>query len=258
MKPGSSPVHSNIYCAKWLVSHIQESSLNVLHGIYATVYAPYWYRLLGAKVGKGAEISTALGVVPDMLTLGDDTFIADAVMLGDEQIDGGWMTMRPTVISHRSFVGNGSYIPDGTVLPEHVLIGVHTHAPRNEQMHSGDTWLGSPPMHLPAREQVSGFAEHLTFKPSLLRRLGRSLIEAFRIVAPHAVVIAVGYTLVLDVMPIAGAGRWGEVVGDLAIAGLAYGIGNFWWSCCSSGCCWDATASTRRPCGRRSCGFRKA
>ena len=227
LKPGSSPVHSNIYCAKWLVSHIQESSLNVLHGIYATVYAPYWYRLLGAKVGKGAEISTALGVVPDMLTLGDDTFIADAVMLGDEQIDGGWMTMRPTVISHRSFVGNGSYIPDGTTLPEHVLIGVHTHAPRNAQMHSGDTWLGSPPMHLPAREQVSGFAEHLTFKPSILRRLGRSLIEAFRIVAPHAVVIAVGYTLVLDVMPIAGAGRWGEVVGDLAIAGIAYGIGNF-------------------------------
>ena len=227
LKPGVSPVHSNIYCAKWLVSHIQESSLNVLHGIYATVFAPYWYRLLGAKVGKGAEISTALGVVPDMLTLGDDTFIADAVMLGDEQIDGGWMTMRPTVIAHRSFVGNGSYIPDGTVLPEHVLIGVHTHAPRNDQMHSGDTWLGSPPMHLPAREQVSGFAEHLTFKPSLLRRLGRSLIEAFRIVAPHAVVIAVGYTLVLDVMPIAGAGRWGEVVSDLAIAGIAYGIGNF-------------------------------
>ncbi|NBV16212.1 Pls/PosA family non-ribosomal peptide synthetase [Janthinobacterium sp.] len=227
LKPGISPVHSNIYCAKWLVSHIQESSLNVLHGIYATVFAPYWYRLLGAKVGKGAEISTALGVVPDMLTLGDDTFIADAVMLGDEQIDGGWMTMRPTVVSHRSFVGNGSYIPDGTMLPEHVLIGVHTHAPRNEQMHSGDTWLGSPPMHLPAREQVSGFAEHLTFKPSMLRRLGRSLIEAFRIVAPHAVVIAVGYTLVLDVMPIAGAGRWGEVVGDLAIAGIAYGIGNF-------------------------------
>ncbi|MGK5027551.1 Pls/PosA family non-ribosomal peptide synthetase [Janthinobacterium sp. RB2R34] len=227
LKPGVSAVHSNVYCAKWLVSHIQESSLNVLHGIYATVFAPYWYRLLGAKVGKGAEISTALGVVPDMLTLGDDTFIADAVMLGDEQIDGGWMTMRPTVISHRSFVGNGSYIPDGTVLPEHVLIGVHTHAPRNDQMHGGDTWLGSPPMHLPAREQVSGFAEHLTFKPSPLRRLGRSLIEAFRIVAPHALVIAVGYTLVLDVMPLAGAGRWSEVVADLAMAGVAYGIGNF-------------------------------
>ncbi|MET3134460.1 non-ribosomal peptide synthetase-like protein [Oxalobacteraceae bacterium GrIS 1.11] len=227
LKAGRSQVHSNIYCAKWLVSHIQESSLNVLHGIYATVYAPFWYRLLGAKVGRDAEISTALGVVPDMLTLGDETFIADAVMLGDEQIDGGWMTMQHTVISHRSFVGNGSYIPDGTILPEHVLIGVHSHAPENGQMASGDTWLGSPPIHLPAREQVSGYPEWLTFRPSPLRRLGRGLIEGFRIVTPHAVVIAVGYTVVLDVMPLAGAGKWGTVTRDLALAGLAYGIGNY-------------------------------
>ncbi|MYM66803.1 amino acid adenylation domain-containing protein [Pseudoduganella sp. FT55W] len=227
LKPGQFPVHGNTYCAKWLVSQIQESSLNVLHGIYATVFAPYWYRLLGAKVGKDAEISTALGVVPDMLTLGDETFIADAVMLGDEEIDGGWMVMKPTVISHRSFVGNGAYIPDGTVLPEHVLIGVHSRAPDNAQMNSGDTWLGSPPINLPAREQTSGYPEWLTFHPSPLRRLGRGLIEAFRIVAPHALVIAVGYTLVLAVMPAAGAGRWGEVIWDLTLAGLVYGVGNY-------------------------------
>ncbi|NYE59585.1 non-ribosomal peptide synthetase-like protein [Duganella sp. 1224] len=227
LKPGQFPVHGNTYCAKWLVSQIQESSLNVLHGIYATVFAPYWYRLLGAKVGKDAEISTALGVVPDMLTLGDETFIADAVMLGDEEIDGGWMVMKPTVVSHRSFVGNGAYIPDGTVLPEHVLIGVHSRAPDNHHMKDGDTWLGSPPINLPAREQTSGYPEHLTFHPSPLRRLGRGLIEAFRIVAPHALVIAVGYTLVLAVMPAAGAGRWAEVTWDLALAGLGYGVLNY-------------------------------
>jgi len=227
MKPGRSAIHSNTYCAKWLVSHIQESSLAILHGIYATVFAPWWYRLLGAKVGRDAEISTALGVVPDMLTLGDETFIADAVMLGDEQIDGGWMTIQATVVSHRSFVGNGSYIPDGTILPERVLVGVHTHAPENARMASGDTWLGSPPIHLPAREETSGYPESLTYRPSLLRRLGRTLVEAFRIVAPHAVVIAVGYTVVLDVMPLAGAGRWGMVVLDLALIGILYGIGNY-------------------------------
>jgi non-ribosomal peptide synthetase-like protein len=227
LKAGSWPVHSNIYCGKWLVNQIQESSLNVLHGVYATVYAPFWYRLLGAKVGRDAEISSALGVVPDMLTLGDESFIADAVMLGDEQIDGGWMTLQPTVISRRSFVGNGAYIPDGTTLPENVLLGVHSHAPRNNQMREGDTWLGSPPMHLPAREQVSGFPESLTYRPSAARRICRGLVEAFRIVAPHAIVTAVGYTVVLNVMPAAGAGRWAETIWELSIAGLLYGIGTF-------------------------------
>jgi non-ribosomal peptide synthetase-like protein len=227
LKPGSWPVHSNLYCSKWLVNQIQESSLSVLHGVYATVFAPFWYRLLGAKVGRDAEISTALGVVPDMLTLGDETFIADAVLLGDEQIDGGWMRLQPTVISRRSFVGNGAYIPDGTILPENVLIGVHSRAPDNALMRDGDTWLGSPPINLPAREQVHGFPEQLTFHPSRWRRLGRTLVEAARIVTPHAIVIAVGYTLVLDVMPLAGAGNWSAVIGTLTIAGLLYGIGTF-------------------------------
>jgi len=227
LKPGLYQIHGNTYCQKWLVNQIQESSLHVLHGIYATVYAPFWYRLLGAKVGKGAEISTALGVVPDMLTLGDETFIADAVLLGDEEIDAGWMKMQPTVISRRSFVGNGAYIPDGTILPENVLIGVHSCAPTNAQMHAGDTWLGSPPIHLPAREETKGFPENLTFTPSAARRIGRGLVEAFRIITPHAIIIAVGYTVVLNLMPLAGDDRWMEVFLYLLFAGLLYGMGSF-------------------------------
>ena len=232
LKPGSCSVHSNLYYAKWLVSQIQESSLYVLHGVSATVYAPLWYRLLGAKVGRGAEISAALGLVPDMLELGDESFIADAVMLGDERIDGGWMTLQPTVISRRSFVGNFAYIQDGTTLPENVLIGVLSTAPANDKIRSGDTWLGSPPINLPAREHVKGFADELTFRPSLLRRYCRGLVEAFRIVAPHAIVIAVGYTVVNAVMPIAESGKWLNVILYLSIAGLLYGIGTFLFVAC--------------------------
>ncbi|MGB8544303.1 MAG: Pls/PosA family non-ribosomal peptide synthetase, partial [Azonexus sp.] len=224
---GRWPVHGNIYGSRWLVNQIQEFSLNILHGIYATVYSPFWYRLLGARVGRGAEISTAQGLIPDLLTLGDETFIADAVMLGDEAIDGGWMSLRPTVISRRSFVGNGAYVPDGTVIPENVLIGVHSHVPANDAMRPGDTWLGSPAINLPAREQTAGFPEELTFRPSKRRRIGRGLVEAFRIVTPHAAVIAVGYTVVLNVMPLAEAGRWGAVAWYLNVAGLLYGLGAF-------------------------------
>ena len=224
LQAGRWQIHSRVYCSRWLVNQIQESSLNILHGIYATVYAPFWYRLLGAKVGRDAEISTAQGLVPDLLTLGDETFIADAVMLGDEEVDGGWMTLKPTVVSRRSFVGNGAYIPDGTTLPENVLIGVQSRAPANERMQPGDTWLGSPPINLPAREQTAGYPEALTFRPSSLRRVGRALVEAFRIISPHALVIAVGYTVVLNVMPLAEAGRWRDAFVALTIAGVFFGI----------------------------------
>ena len=228
LQPGTWSVHSGRYLSKWLTNQIQEGSLATLHGIYATVFSASWYRMLGAKVGKRTELSTALGVVPDMLTLGDECFVADAVMLGDERIDGGFMTVQPTVVSRRSFIGNGAYVPDGSTIPEGVLIGVMSAVPRNADMQAGQTWIGSPAINLPAREVVQGYPDHLTFAPSRRRVLGRGLVEAFRIGAPHALVIAAGYAIVLDAMPLAAAGRWGAVVLDLAVAGVVFGLVAFW------------------------------
>ena len=141
---------------------------------------------MGTKVGRHAEISTAVGIVPDLLTLGDDTFIADGVMLGDEEHRGGWMVLQPTRIGNRSFVGNGAYVADGAVVPDDVLIGVQTRTPENDQLRSGQTWMGSPPLLLPARERIEGFPESLTFRPSWQRKIGRGLVESLRIVLPLA------------------------------------------------------------------------
>jgi non-ribosomal peptide synthetase-like protein len=227
LKEGSWTVHSPVYFSKWLGNQIQESSLFVLHGLYATVYAPWWYRLLGAKVGAGTEISTALGVVPDMLTIGRDSFVADGVMLGDERIEGGWMSLRPTIVGDRTFLGNGAFVPDGSILPDDVLIGVQSSVPANARMHPGETWVGNPPIILPAREQFEGFDPRLTFHPSLRRRLSRGFVEGLRIVMPMAVVIAVGYLTVALVMPLAGAGRIVDTALALALAGFLYGVGSF-------------------------------
>ncbi|MEI7456716.1 MAG: Pls/PosA family non-ribosomal peptide synthetase [Nitrosomonadales bacterium] len=227
LQAGTWSVHSAVYFGKWLGNQIQESSLFVLHGLYATVYAPWWYRLLGARVGAGTEISTALGVVPDMLTIGTDSFVADGVMLGDERIEGGWMSLRATVIGDRTFLGNGAFVPDGSVLPDDVLIGVQSSVPENARMSAGDTWVGNPPISLPAREQFKDFDSRLTFKPSLIRRLSRGFVEGLRIVMPMAVVIAVGYLTVDLVMPLASAGRIIDTALALALAGFLYGIGSF-------------------------------
>ena len=77
------------------------------------------------------------------------------VMLGDDDVEGGWMTLRRTTVGHRSFVGNGAYVPDGSVIPPNVLIGVQSRAPESARMKPGDTWFGTPPIQLPAREVVT-------------------------------------------------------------------------------------------------------
>ena len=225
---GLFAVHSVAFWRKKAVTLILDSSLHVLHGLYASVFAPLWLRCLGVTVGRHAEISTAEGMVPELLRLGEDSFIADGAMLGDEEQRGGWMVLKPTEIGNRSFVGNGAYIPDGTRVPDDVLIGVQTCAPANSQLKSGQTWMGSPPVLLPARECLKGFPEALTFRPSAARRVGRGLIEALRIVLPLSVVIATGYLIVVLVMPLAEEEGWGVGAAlALSAAGCIFGVASF-------------------------------
>ncbi len=184
---------------------------------------------MGAKVGRHSEISTAVGIVPDLLTLGDDAFIADDVMLGDEELRGGWMVLCPTGIGNRSFVGNGAYVTGGAQVPDDVLIGVQTRTPENDRLRSGQTWMGSPPLLLPARERIEGFPESLTFRPSWMRKVGRAAVESLRIVLPLAFVIASGYLIIQVVMPIAAADDkgWFDVANALALSGVLFGLGSF-------------------------------
>ncbi len=227
LETGSYAIHGGTYYRKWFASQILETSLQTLHGLFATIYAPTWFRLLGAKVGKNTEISTANGVIPEMLTLGEESFIADAVMLGDEEIKGGWMTLKSTQIGNRSFVGNSAYIADGTVLPDNVLIGVQSKTPDNRELYSGQTWFGSPPLLLPAREAAEQYPDHLTFQPSFKRRLMRGLIEGLRIVLPAALAIGVGYMIVLEIIDVINNYNIATGLLALTLAGLLYGVGCF-------------------------------
>jgi len=224
---GLFSVHGATYVRTWLVTRILDSSLGVLHGLYASVFAPTWLRLMGAQVGRGSEISTATGIVPDLLHLGEHCFIADGVMLGDEEQRGGWKVLRHTSIGNRSFVGNGAYVADGAAVPDDVLIGVQTRTPDNALLRSGQTWLGSPPILLPARECLGGFDARLTFNPSRRRRLARAVVEGLRTVLPLAFVIASGYLIVQMVMPLAGDQKWLRMALDLALAGCLYGVASF-------------------------------
>ena len=214
--------YSGAYFGKWLLSAILDASLQVLHGLYASVYVATWLRLLGTKVGRDAEISTAEGVVPELLELGDESFIADGAMLGDEEQRGGWMFLRRTRVGNRSFVGNGAYVPDGTDFPDDFLLGVQSAAPRNGQMQAGETWMGSPPMLLPARETIASQDHALTFRPSWVRRCARAFIEGLRIIVPLAFVIAVGYVTVYETMDYVIDEDWWGFAGAMTVAGLAY------------------------------------
>ena len=191
IEPGTYPVHSRNYIRKWLAEQIMALSLIVVHPIYATVYISTMFRALGAKVGKNTEISTANSVTHTMLEIGEESFIADAVTLGEADVRAQRLILEKTTIGSSSFVGNSALIPQGYKLADNVLIGVLSTPPTTEQIksHEKSDWFGSPAIALPQRQQSYPYSRDLTHTPSIGRRLARGFVELIRILIPQTAVI---------------------------------------------------------------------
>jgi non-ribosomal peptide synthetase-like protein len=191
-KAGRYSVWSFFYLRRWAVSLATEVALDTLSSLYATLYMRAWYQLMGARIGKGSEIATNLAGRYDIVAIGENCFVADEVALGDEDIRRGWMRLKPVAVGDRVFIGNDAIVPPGTSLPSDALIGVKSKPPTGREVHSGETWFGSPPILLPARQRADSADVALTFNPTRMRKFGRAAYEALNISLPSMLYITFG------------------------------------------------------------------
>jgi non-ribosomal peptide synthetase-like protein len=205
VRPGSHAVTSGFYLRFWIVRQLGALALELLHPIYATLFVRPWFRLMGATVGRRAEISTATSVVHDLIEIGPESFIADGVVLGAAKAEPGRIKLDTTVIGRRTFIGNSALIPAGSTIGDDALIGVLSRPPADMELAAtpGATWFGSPPLRLPARQVATMFDEGARFNPPRRLVAARLAMETLRTILPLSIFISL-LSLLLS------------VVGDLA------------------------------------------
>ena len=192
VKPGKYSLYSWFYVKKWLVDQMNSISLIVLHPIYATLFITPYFRAFGAKIGKKTEISTASNVTYPLLNIGDRSFIADSVTLGEADVRGQQLILENTYIDNNSFVGNSALIPQGYHLGSDMLIGVLSVPPTKEQLEQNDDtkdWFGSPSIAIPKRQQSESFDDVKTFSPTKKLIIFRGIVEFIRIILPQTVIL---------------------------------------------------------------------
>lgn len=197
LEEGTFRIHSFWYLRKWFIDRLMDLALDILHPVFATLYIVPFLRALGVKIGKRAEVSTARGLNFELLEIGDESFVADSVLMGDAEVRGNEITLQTTKLNSRAFAGNASLLPQGTTLASETLVGVLSIAPPPDKpLASNTSCFGSPPVRMPARHRVEGHADHLRFTPSRGRIAARLTIEGLRIVLPRAVIVfGLGFAL---------------------------------------------------------------
>ncbi|MGW2183547.1 Pls/PosA family non-ribosomal peptide synthetase [Streptomyces sp. NPDC001732] len=194
--PGIHPARSALGVRKWIADKLLEHSLLLTNSLYATLYTVPWLRLLGARIGRRAEVSTAAHIDPDLLTLEDGSFVADMAGIGIATFAADRMAFWPTEVGGRAFVGNAALVPAGTRLGPGALVGVGT-VPPPERVPADSTWLGSPALRLPVRQASGPYPEELTFRPTRRAVLGRLAIEFFRVTMPASVLATSAFLYLL-------------------------------------------------------------
>jgi non-ribosomal peptide synthetase-like protein len=172
-----------------------------------TLLWPWWLRLAGMRIGRDSEVSTILDVLPEHLSLGGGSFLADGVYLGVPAERRGVVTWRPASLGERTFVGNHVVVPGGESLPDDLVLGVSTVADA-ARMPADSGWFGQPSFRLPRREVVE-VDRRFTHEPGPLRYTNRLGWECARFLLP--------------LLPTAAGLWWFD-----AVAGAA--AGHAWWA----------------------------
>ncbi len=180
---GVFPLRSWFGLRKWLADNLMNTSLAATNSLYATLYTIPWLRLLGAKIGQRAEVSTVSHVDPDLLVVGAESFVADLAVVGAARHYRGCIALGVTEIGVRTFVGNAALVPSNTRLPDNSLIGVQS-VPPAQPMERGTSWLGSPAIFLPRRQVCANFDERVTYNPPARLVACRLAIEFLRVTLP--------------------------------------------------------------------------
>lgn len=199
LREGKYKIHSFWYLRKWFIERLMDLALDVLHPVFASLYIVPFLKALGVKIGNRAEVSNARGLQFELLEIGEESFVADAVLTGDAEVRANELILKKTKLEARAFAGNASVVPQGTTLASGTLLGVLSIAPpAGTPMANNSSCFGSPPVLMPNRHRAEGHRDDLLFSPSKGRIAARLTIEGLRIVVPRAVIIfGLGFSLQL-------------------------------------------------------------
>ncbi len=186
IQPGTYSVYSILYLRKWLSDGLMKLSRRLLLPLFTTMYFPSWLRLLGARIGRRAEISTVWYFAPDLMDIGEESFFADGSIIGGKRFFGNRFEVGVNHIGRRSFIGNSAILPMGVSVGDRCLLGVLSAPPHNSEktVPDGSEWLGSPPFALPNRPKVGNFTDEVTFNPTRKLYFQRAIIDGLRILIP--------------------------------------------------------------------------
>jgi len=143
--PGLYTIHSTA-CLQWmgynsLILLANSAFLDVLR---LSPFQTLFYRLMGAKIGKGVNVNTAGPADLSMLEIGDHVLIGGGVALICHASERGFIRLAPTRIGNNVSIGLGSVIMPDCEIGDGASLSPCSYLPKGTKIPPKGVWGGNP------------------------------------------------------------------------------------------------------------------
>ena len=103
-----------------------------------------YFRLMGAKIGKGAQINTKNISEFHLITIGEGAMIGGQSTIIGHVGERGKLKLKPVVIGPKATVGLGAVIFPGVEIGERAVVGACSLVTKDEKIPAGSVYVGVP------------------------------------------------------------------------------------------------------------------
>lgn len=179
VKPGTYRLWGAYYFRWWLVERLQK--LAPVDFLIGSPLINFYYRLMGAKIGKNCHILTSKISGFDLINIDDDSSIGYKTTLSAKSIENGWINFHPINIGKHCIIGSQSIIENNTTMADHSKLDDLSILTYEKTIPTGKCLSGSPGKlkdYTPSRhaKKIETTTLLSTIQYSLLHYLGLLLI----------------------------------------------------------------------------------
>ncbi len=133
----------------YLVLFAHEVFVKFLKG---SPYINWFYRGLGAKIGRRVNLQTTFVSDWDLLTIGDDTTFGGESAVIAHVLEANQIRLMPVTIGNNVTLGRGSVVFPGATIGDRAIIGAMSLVPKGKTLPGNAVYAGTPVQKLRDRQ----------------------------------------------------------------------------------------------------------
>jgi len=151
VRPGEYPLWGLYYFRWWLMRRFL--AVTPVRYLVGTPLLNLYFRLLGAKVGRGAFLGVEYIDAPDLVAIGEGAIVDHGALLSASRVESGLLRLGTVSIGRSACVGVRAVVERNASLGDRAVLGDLSALPAGTSIPPGEHWTGSPARPGRARER---------------------------------------------------------------------------------------------------------